>query len=105
MLAALNAERTGLMREIVATLQAEQDAIIRSDHHGVLVGRAVMAEVLAAAVRERQAPPGVGVSFAFGTDILHVDPDACARAAAQARASGLPHNQARPFFVNAMRPS
>ena len=37
LLAALNAERTGRMRDIVATIQAEQDRIIRSDLGGVLV--------------------------------------------------------------------
>ncbi|MEO3862330.1 AAA family ATPase [Acrocarpospora sp. B8E8] len=176
LLAALNAGRTGRMHDVVATLQAEQDAIIRSDHRGVLVvqggpgtgktavalhraayllynrprlaaqgvlvvgpnttflsyigqvlpglgetgvllatiaelfpgvstdraepapaaevkGRAVMAEVLAAAVRERQAPPGV---------LSRLDRDARAQAAARARASGLPHNRARPVFADAI---
>lgn len=37
LLASLDAGRTGRMHDIVATLQAEQDAIIRSDHRGVLV--------------------------------------------------------------------
>jgi DNA helicase IV len=37
LLAAVTAERTGRMRDIVTTLQAEQDRIIRDDHHGVLV--------------------------------------------------------------------
>src|SRR5690606_18409292 len=35
--AALNAERTGQMRDIVATIQAEQDAVIRAPRGGVLV--------------------------------------------------------------------
>jgi DNA helicase IV len=35
--AALNAPRTGQMSDVVETIQAEQDAIIRSDHRGVLV--------------------------------------------------------------------
>jgi hypothetical protein len=35
--ASLSADRTGRMSEIVATIQAEQDAIIRSDLRGVLV--------------------------------------------------------------------
>ncbi|WP_233625212.1 ATP-binding domain-containing protein [Actinoplanes sp. ATCC 53533] len=34
---ALNAERTGRMRDVVTTLQAEQDAIVRSPHRGVTV--------------------------------------------------------------------
>jgi DNA helicase IV len=37
LLAALNANRTGSMADIVATIQAEQDRIIRSDLAGVLV--------------------------------------------------------------------
>ena len=37
LLAALTAERTGRMSDIVATIQAEQDAIIRSELGGVLV--------------------------------------------------------------------
>ncbi len=37
LLAALNAHRTGRMTDIVATIQAEQDEIIRSDLAGVLV--------------------------------------------------------------------
>ena len=37
LLAALRAERTGRMHDIVATIQAEQDRIIRSELHGALV--------------------------------------------------------------------
>lgn len=37
LMAAVNAQRTGRMGDIVATIQAEQDAIIRSDLAGVLV--------------------------------------------------------------------
>ncbi|MGC5361082.1 HelD family protein [Streptomyces sp. DT24] len=37
LLASLGAGRTGRMHDIVATLQAEQDAVIRADHRGVLV--------------------------------------------------------------------
>lgn len=37
LLAATTAGRTGRMREVVATLQAEQDAIVRSAHRGVTV--------------------------------------------------------------------
>ncbi|MFD6066209.1 MULTISPECIES: HelD family protein [Amycolatopsis] len=37
LLAAVTADRTGRMRDIVTTLQAEQDRIIRSGHQGVLV--------------------------------------------------------------------
>lgn len=37
LLEAISARRTGRMREVVATLQAEQDAVIRSAHRGVTV--------------------------------------------------------------------
>jgi DNA helicase IV len=37
LLAAMNANRTGQMRDIVETIQIEQDRIIRSDHNGILV--------------------------------------------------------------------
>jgi DNA helicase IV len=37
LLAALNASRTGRMRDIVATIQAEQDRVIRAEPAGVLV--------------------------------------------------------------------
>lgn len=37
LLAALDAARTGRMHDIVQTIQAEQDAIIRAPHHGILV--------------------------------------------------------------------
>ncbi|WP_438287560.1 HelD family protein [Rhodococcus gordoniae] len=37
LLAALNAARTGQMHDIVATIQAEQDTVIRSEHRSVLV--------------------------------------------------------------------
>jgi DNA helicase IV len=37
LLAAINASRTGHMRDIVETIQADQDRIIRSGHDGVLV--------------------------------------------------------------------
>ncbi|GAA4690603.1 DNA helicase IV [Promicromonospora umidemergens] len=37
LLAAISARRTGRMRDVVSTLQSEQDAIIRSAHRGVTV--------------------------------------------------------------------
>jgi hypothetical protein len=54
-----------------------------------LKGRAVLAEVLAAAVRDRQVPAGAN----------RLDPEVCARARAAARLAGLPHNQAREVFI------
>jgi len=179
LLAALEATRTGRMRDIVGTLQAEQDAVIRSPHAGILVvqggpgtgktavalhraayllythrhlagrgvlvvgpspvflgyisqvlpglgetsvllrtvgelfpgvaadraeerlaeevkGRAMMAEVVAAAVRDRQAAGPA--EFEFGGETLRLAGQVVASAAMRARASRLPHNQARPLF-------
>jgi DNA helicase IV len=179
LLAALEATRTGRMRDIVGTLQAEQDAIIRSAHSGILVvqggpgtgktavalhraayllythrrlaergvlivgpnptflgyisqvlpglgetnvllrtvgelfpgvaasraesrlaeevkGRAAMAGVLAAAVRGRQAAGPAEVEF--GGETLRLGRHVVAEAARRARATRLPHNQARPLF-------
>jgi DNA helicase IV len=179
LLAALEATRSGRMRDIVGTLQAEQDAIIRSAHSGILVvqggpgtgktavalhraayllythrrlaergvlvvgptttflsyvsqvlpglgetnallctvgelfpgvapsraegrlaeevkGRAMMAGVLAAAVRGRQAVGPAEVEF--GAETLRVGSQDVAEAVRRARATRLPHNEARPLF-------
>jgi DNA helicase IV len=185
LLAAVNAGRTGRMRDIVETLQAEQDAIIRSDHRGVLVvqggpgtgktavalhraayllythrplaargvlvvgpnatflryigqvlpglgetnvllstvgalypgvparraepsasaevkGRAVMTEVIATAVRDRQAPPRGTVEIPYGREALRIEEKDYRRAADLALSAPLPHNQARRIFVEAV---
>jgi DNA helicase IV len=179
LLAALEATRAGRMRDIVGTLQAEQDAIIRSAHSGILVvqggpgtgktavalhraayllythrrlaergvlvvdpsttflgyisqvlpglgetnvllrtvgelfpgivaaraegrlaeevkGRAMMAGVLAAAVRGRQAAGPAEVEF--GGETLRLGRQVVREAARRARATRLPHNEARPLF-------
>ena len=179
LLAALNASRTGKMSDIVETIQAEQDWIIRSPHKGVLVvqggpgtgktavalhraayllytyreqlarrvvlvvgpnptflryvsqvlpslgetsvllstiadlypgvtarraepaatalvkGRAAMAAVLAAAVRDRQGPRRGGLEVTFERDVLRLDRRTCNRIRDRARRSRQPHNQAR----------
>jgi len=219
LMAALKADRTGRMGDIVATIQAEQDAVIRCDHRGVLVvqggpgtgktvvalhraayllytyrdllarrgvlvvgpnptflsyiedvlpglgetgvlmstigglfpgvtadgverpeaaeikGRAEMVDVIAKAVRDRQQTPGellahrdddlcsphprpsapdeppaseepapgrraLEIETAQGTLLL--DDEMCARARERARRTGLPHNPARPYFVDAV---
>ncbi|WP_235866104.1 HelD family protein [Serinibacter arcticus] len=88
LLAALGAHRTGRMHDIVATIQSEQDEIIRSDVEGVLVvqggpgtGKTAVALHRAAyllyAHRERLARSGVlmvGPSDAFLTYIERVLP-------------------------------
>lgn len=88
LLAALGAHRTGRMQDIVATIQAEQDKVIRSDLEGVLVvqggpgtGKTAVALHRAAyllyAHRERLASAGVllvGPSDAFLTYIERVLP-------------------------------
>ncbi|MFG1922194.1 HelD family protein [Cryptosporangium sp. NPDC048952] len=182
LLAAVNSSRTGRMHDIVATLQAEQDTIIRSDQTGVLVvqggpgtgktavalhraayllyhsgriatrgvlvvgpnptflryigqvlpglgetsvllstvgelfpgvvanraeaaaaaavkGRPVMAQVVAAAVRDRQGPRGEPFDVRVGDDVVTLEPDFWTAAADQARETRRPHNKARPVFV------
>ncbi|GAA0332841.1 AAA family ATPase [Actinoallomurus spadix] len=182
LLAAVNAGRTGRMRDIVETLQAEQDEIIRSDHRGVLVvqggpgtgktavalhraayllythrhlakrgvlvvgpnatflryigqvlpglgetnvllstigglfpgvdarrseppeaaavkGRALMADVVAAAVRDRQAPAAGPVEIPYGDGTLRLEEEDYRRAAAVALSGPVLHNEARRIFV------
>jgi DNA helicase IV len=186
LLASLAAVRTGRMGDIVATIQAEQDAIIRSDLAGALVvqggpgtgktavalhraayllyahrrtlersgvlllgpsrvflryidqvlpslgetgvvtatvadlfpgvvadgsepdavaeikGRAVMARVIARAVRQRQRVPQAPVEVSVdGTQVV-IRPDTVAEAITRARRSGRPHNLARVAFVREM---
>lgn len=193
LLAALNAGRTGGMKDIVETIQAEQDRIIRADHDGVLVvqggpgtgktavalhraayllyaqrselaqrgvlivgpnptflhyigdvlpglgetsallatvgdlfpgvkahaaespvtaevkGRISMAEVIAAAVRDRQEAPSeepleivltdTHPGFAYQRETLFLDRETCLRAGDRARKANKLHNLARPTFV------
>ncbi|MDT0341654.1 HelD family protein [Streptomyces litchfieldiae] len=182
LLAAVNAARTGRMSDIVATIQREQDDIIRSPGTGVLVvqgapgtgktavalhraayllytqrerlsrsvvlivgpnpaflryigevlpslgetgvllatvgelypgvramvteppataelkGRAAMAEVVAAAVRDRQRVPEEGLEIEHEGALPRLDAAACRRARDLARETGLPHNQAAEVF-------
>ena len=183
LIAALSAARTGRMTDIVETIQAEQDLIIRSPHNGVTVvqgapgtgktavalhraayllytyreqlsrrgvlivgpnptflqyighvlpslgetgvvmstiadlypgitarraeppevaeikGRAVMATVLATAVRNRQELPDEPVEIPFEREVLRLDRKTVQQARERARRSRRPHNQARPIFV------
>jgi len=170
------------MRDIVETIQAEQDEIIRSDHRGVLVvqggpgtgktavalhraayllythrqladrgvlvvgpndtflryigqvlpglgetnvllstvgkmfpgvvadrpeapevaeikGRAVLAEVIAAAVRHRQAPPRGDIEIEYEDQVLRLAERDYLAAAERARARRTTHNQARKAFL------
>lgn len=186
LLASLAAVRTGRMGDIVATIQAEQDAIIRSDLAGALVvqggpgtgktavalhraayllyahrrtlersgvllvgpstvflryidqvlpslgetgvvtatvadlfpgvtadgverdvvaeikGRAVMARVIARAVRQRQRVPQADTPISVEGTVVHVRPDDVAEAIGKARRSGRPHNLGRAVFVRDM---
>ncbi|MGW2049594.1 HelD family protein [Streptomyces sp. NPDC001858] len=182
LLAALGAARTGRMSDIVQTIQAEQDEIIRAPHRGVLVveggpgtgktavalhraayllyehrellakravlivgpnpaflgyigevlpalgetgvllatvgelypgvhasaadrpaaaavkGRADMADVLAAVVRDRQALPDPVITIEHDREILMLDDGLAGVARDRTRAAGLPHNAAREHF-------
>src|SRR6266568_9015789 len=183
LMAALSASRTGRMRDIVETIQAEQDHIIRAGLPGVLVvqggpgtgktavalhraayllytyrrqlekrgvlvvgpnatflryigqvlpslgetsvllstiadlypgisakgtepagvaaikGRQVMANVVAAAVRNRQRVPDGPVEIVVDRETLRLSPAACAKARERARRSRRPHNEARRVFA------
>jgi DNA helicase IV len=183
LLAAVNAPRGAGMRDIVSTIQAEQDEIIRLDHPGVLVieggpgtgktvvalhrvayllytrrermerhgvlvvgpnpafgdhigqvlpslgesdvvfmttgdlvpGRHVTAEdppevarfkgslgmldVLAAAIADRQVLPAEPLPVELGGVELRIDAETAAWAREEARAAGLPHNEARAVFA------
>ncbi|MET8248632.1 ATP-dependent DNA helicase [Streptomyces sp. NPDC005202] len=182
LLAALNSARTGRMTDIVQTIQADQDRIIRAPHRGVLVveggpgtgktavalhraayllyehrellakravlivgpnpaflgyigevlpslgetgvllatvgelfpgvkatatdtpeaaavkGRAEMADVLAAVVRDRQGLPDPVIAIEHDREILMLDDGLVNVARERTRASGLPHNAAREHF-------
>ncbi|MDF3297789.1 HelD family protein [Streptomyces tropicalis] len=182
LLAALDSARTGRMSDIVQTIQAEQDEIIRAPHRGVLVveggpgtgktavalhraayllyehrellakravlivgpnpaflgyigevlpslgetgvllatvgelfpgvrataedtpeaaavkGRADMADVLAAAVRDRQALPDPVLTVEHDREVLMLDDGLVGVARERTRATGLPHNAAREHF-------
>ncbi|MBL7499973.1 AAA family ATPase [Frankia sp. CNm7] len=183
LLAALTAGRTGRMGDIVETIQAEQDQIIRADHSGVLVvqggpgtgktavalhraayllytyreqlskrgvlvigpnatflryishvlpalgetsvvlatvgdlfpgvraartepretaeikGGPRMADLITAAVEDRQRVPTESVEIPFEGDVLLLDAATCEAAREKARDTRRPHNQARRVFV------
>jgi DNA helicase IV len=183
LLAAVNAPRGAGMRDIVATIQAEQDEIIRLDHPGVLVieggpgtGKTVVAlhrvayllytqrermerhgvlvvgpnpaflnhisrvlpslgesdvvfmttgdlvpglrvtaedtpqaarlkgslkilDVLAAAIADRQRLPERPLPIELGDITVRIDAETAEWAREEARASGLPHNEARAVFT------
>ncbi|MET7290441.1 UvrD-helicase domain-containing protein [Streptomyces sp. NPDC005573] len=182
LLSALNSARTGRMGDIVRTIQAEQDEIIRAPHRGVLVveggpgtgktavalhraayllyehrellarravlivgpnpaflayigevlpslgetgvllatvgelfpgvkatatdtpeaaavkGRAGMADVLAAVVRDRQALPDPVLTIEHDREVLMLDEGLVGVARERTRAAGLPHNASREYF-------
>ncbi|TGD86888.1 DUF2075 domain-containing protein [Mycolicibacterium sp. CH28] len=182
LLAAVNAPRGAGMRDIVATIQAEQDEIIRLDHPGVLVieggpgtgktvvalhrvayllytqrerierhgvlvvgpnqafmdhigrvlpslgesevvfmtvgdlvpglhasaednpdvarikGSRAMLAVLAAAIADRQRTPEEPLQIQLADVTMRIEADAAQWAVEEARASGLPHNEARAVF-------
>ncbi len=186
LLAAVNAGRTGRMRDVVETIQAEQDHAIRADLNGVLVvqggpgtgktavalhraayllythrdrlarrgvlivgpnttflryishvlpglgetgavlctlgelfpgviarraespgaaeikGRAVMAEMVAAAVRAHQRVPDEEVEIVADGMTYRLDPETIRQARDNARRLNKPHNLARPAFVAAI---
>ncbi|WP_207770479.1 HelD family protein [Frankia canadensis] len=81
----------------VTVRRAEEPAVAE------LKGRAGLADVIAAAVRDRQRLP-VGQTFEIHTEerLLLLERSTCARARALARESGELHNDARAIFVRAV---
>jgi len=61
-----------------------------------LKGRLEMAEVIAAAVRDRQGPAAGGLEVTYEGDTLRLDRRTCVRIRDRARRARLPHNQAKP---------
>src|SRR5207244_2406973 len=100
LMAALQRRRTGRMADIVATIQVEQDEIIRAPLEGALLvqGRADMVHVLGRAVRTRQRVLREEATVALGAVQLMLTPRASRAARQRARASGLPHNRAKAVF-------
>jgi DNA helicase IV len=62
-----------------------------------LKGHLDMAEVIEAAVRDRQGPATGGLEVTYERDTLRLDRRTCARIRDRARRARLPHNQARPL--------
>jgi DNA helicase IV len=62
-------------------------------------GKQVMANVVAAAVRDRQRVPGSPVEIVVDRETLHLTPAACTKARERARRSRRPHNEARRVFA------
>lgn len=62
-------------------------------------GRAVMAEVIATAVSDRQWVPAEPVEVKVERTVLRLDPETCEQARSRARGRRLQHNLARPFFL------
>jgi DNA helicase IV len=60
-----------------------------------LKGRLDMAEVIAAAVRDRQGPVSGGLEVRFEGDTVRLDRRTCIRVRDRARRARMPHNQAR----------
>ena len=62
-------------------------------------GRAVMAEVIAKAVDDRQWLPDRPVHVTVDRTELQLDPEVCFEARRRARGRNLTHNQGRPYFL------
>ncbi|GEL20962.1 hypothetical protein [Pseudonocardia asaccharolytica] len=66
-------------------------------------GSAAMVTALAAAVADRQGLPDAEAPLSIVLDVVvEVDVALAAQARARARATGLPHNEARPWFARAL---
>jgi DNA helicase IV len=62
-------------------------------------GRALMAEVIATAVSDRQWVPAEPIEVKVERTVLRLDPEICEQARRRARGRRSQHNLARPFFL------
>lgn len=92
------AETGVVLRTVGGLFPGVDAAAVEPDGTAEVKGRAVMAEVLAEAVRDRQRLPDETVEVVFESEPLVLDRAACEAARDVARRSGKPHNLARPLF-------
>nr|WP_233574118.1 ATP-binding domain-containing protein [Amycolatopsis panacis] len=92
---------TGVLLATVGQLWPGLDAVgVESPEAAEVKGRVVLAEVLAAAVRDRQRVPDPVLEIEHEREILKLDRKTCAEARTRARRSRRPHNLARRLFVS-----
>jgi DNA helicase IV len=91
---------------LLSTVQALYPGVTAGAHEplaaATVKGDLRMADVLAAAVRDRQRLPDADVELTAGGYPLVLDRPACELARSRARDTGLPHNRARAVFQDTL---